>query len=63
MHSNVSEGYEDFPTINDIKKELENHSQSKNRCSTFVQGTVVQGDLGARRQMSMGQLSKEILVQ
>ena len=31
--------------------------------ATFVQGTVVQGDLGSRGQMSKGQLSKEILVQ
>ena len=31
--------------------------------ATFVQGTVVQGDLGPRGQMSKGQLSKEILVQ
>ena len=30
--------------------------------ATFVQGTVVQGDLGPRGQMSKGQLSKEILV-
>ena len=30
--------------------------------ATFVQGTVVQGDLGPRGQMSKGQLAKEILV-
>ena len=31
--------------------------------ATFVQGTVVQEDLGLRGQMSKGQMSKEILVQ
>ena len=34
----------------------------KNGVATFVQGTVVQGDLGPRGQMSKGQLSKENLV-
>ena len=31
--------------------------------ATFVQGTVVLGDLGSSGQMSKGQLSKKILVQ
>ena len=31
--------------------------------TTFVQGTIVQGDMGPRGQMSKGQLSKEFLVQ
>ena len=34
----------------------------QNGVATFVQGTVVLGDLGPRGQMSKGQLSKEILV-
>ena len=36
--------------------------RAKSGVATFVQGTVVQGDLGPRGQMSKGQLAKEILV-
>ena len=46
-----------------VYQQLSNYKKPQGGVATFVQGTVVLGDLGSSGQMSKGQLSKKILVQ